>query len=148
MKPIVVTHRTSAPPGRAFGLASDFAGAAERVSGITRVEMLTPGAVGRGTRFRETRTMMGKEATEEMEVVAWDPPRSYTLRAVSCGAEILSEVRCVPEGAGTRLEIEMRWKPLTFGAKLMSPLGALMAGTMKKCVAQDLADIARAAEAG
>ena len=148
MKPIVVARRTAAPPERVFALASDFAGAAGRISGILRVEMVTKGAVGKGTRFRETRKMFGKEATEEMEVVAFDPPRSYTLRAASCGAEYLTEVRCVPDGSGTRIEFEMQWRSISFFAKLMSPLGMLFAGSMKKLVEKDLADIATAAEGG
>jgi hypothetical protein len=148
VKPIVVARRAAAPAERLFALASDFAGAPGRVSGILRVEMVTPGAVGKGTRFRETRKMFGKEATEEMEVVAFEPGRSYTLRAISCGAEFESELRCLPDGAGSRVEIEMRSRPLTFFAKLMSPLGGLFAGSMVKCVEQDLADIARAAEGG
>lgn len=148
MKPRIIRHLSSAPPERVFAMASDFPNAASIVEGITGVEMLTGGPVRVGTQFRETRVMFGKPATETMEVVAFDPPRSYTLRAGSCGAEFVSEVRCVPDGAGTRLEIEMRCRPVSLFAKLMSPLSGLMMGSMTKLIAKDLADIARAAEGG
>ena len=37
-------------------------------------------------------------------------------------------------------------KPLTFMAKVMSPIGKLMTGIMRKCVDQDLEDLKRLAE--
>lgn len=39
-------------------------------------------------------------------------------------------------------------KPLTFFARLMSPLGALMMGPMKKCLLGDLEDLRREIESG
>lgn len=147
MKPIVVRRTVAAEPAAVFAIASDFAGAAGRLTGIRRVEMLTSGPPGLGTRFRETRVFGSREAVETMEVVAWDAPRSYMLRATSCGAEFDSEVRCLAEGAGTRTEIEMRVRPVRWWAHLMAPLFALTAGPVRKCLEKDLADIAAAAEA-
>jgi hypothetical protein len=125
-----------------WALASDFARAAGRIKAITKVEMLTPGPVGVGTRFREWR---GRHDVD-MEVVAWSPPRSYSLRGYAMGTEFISEVRCVPDGSGTRLEMEIRVRPQTLGAKLLSPLLALMTRMMVKSCAKDLVDIAAAAE--
>jgi len=142
MKPLLCTHLSSAPPDRMWEVASDFARAAGRIKAITKVEMLTPGSVGVGTRFREWR---GRHAVE-MEIVAWSPPRSYSLRGYAMGTEFTSEIRCVPDGAGTRLEMEIHSRPQTFGAKLLSPLLALMTRIMVKSCSKDLVDIAAAAE--
>jgi carbon monoxide dehydrogenase subunit G len=142
MKPLLCTHRSSAPPDRMWEVASDFARAADRIKAITKVEMLTPGPVGVGTRFREWR---GRHDVD-MEVAAWSPPRSYSLRGYAMGTEFTSEIRCVPDGPGTRLEMEVHVRPQTFGAKLLSPLLALMSKAMVKSCAKDLVDIAAAAE--
>ena len=123
-------------------MASDFANAAGRIKAITKVEMVTPGPVGSGTRFREWR---GRQMVD-MEVVAWSPPRSYSLRGHAMGTEFTSEIRCVPDGSGTRLEMEILVRPQTFGAKLLSPLISLMSKLMVKSCAKDLVDIAAAAE--
>lgn len=142
MKPLLCTHRSSASPDRMWELASDFARAPDRIKSITKVEMLTPGAPGVGTRFREWR---GRHDVD-MEVVAWSPPRSYSLRGYAMGTEFVSEIRCVPDASGTRLEMEIQVRPQAFGAKLLSPLLALMTRMMVKSCAKDLADISAAAE--
>lgn len=144
MKPLLATHRSSAPPDRIWALASDFPHAAGRVKAITRVEMVTPGPVGAGTRFREWR---GRQVVD-MEIAAWSPPRSYSLRGYAVGTEFMSEIRCVPDGSGTRLEMEVHVSPQTLGAKLMSPLLFLMSKVMVKSCAKDLGDIAAVAERG
>lgn len=144
MKPLLCTHRSSAPPDRIWAVASDLANAAGRIQAITKVELVTPGPVGTGTRFREWR---GRQVVD-MEVAAWSPPRSYALRGYAVGTEFLSEIRCVPDGSGTRLEMEVHVRPQTFGAKLFSPLLALLSRVMVKSCAKDLGDLAAAAERG
>jgi len=142
MKPLICTHRSSASPDRVWAVASDFANAAGRIKAITRVEIVTPGPIGSGTRFREWR---GRQMVD-MEVAAWSPPLSYSLRGYAMGTEFTSEIRCVPDGSGTRLEMEIHVRPQTFGAKLLSPLISLMSRVMVKSCAKDLGDIATAAE--
>ena len=142
MKPLLSVHRSSAPPDRMWAVASDFAHAAGRIKAITKVEIVTPGPVGAGTRFKEWR---GRQMVD-MEVAAWSPPRSYSLRGYAIGIEFTSEIRCVPDGPGTRLEMEVHVRPQNFGAKLLSPLIALTSKVMVKSCAKDLGEIAAAAE--
>jgi len=144
MKPLLCTHRSSAPPDRTWAVASDFAQAPGRIKAITKVEILTPGPIGTGTRFREWR---GRQMVD-MEIAAWSPPRSYSLRGRAIGTEFTSEIRCVPDGTGTRLEMEIHVRPQTFGAKLLSPLISLMSKMMVKSCAKDLRDVAAVAERG
>lgn len=142
MKPLICTHRSSASPGRVWAVASDFADAAGRITAITKVEIVTPGPIGSGTRFREWR---GRQVVD-MEIVSWSPPRSYSLRGYAMGTEFTSEIRCIPDDSGTRLEMEVHVRPRTFGAKLLSPLISLMSKMMVKSCAKDLRDLATAAE--
>lgn len=144
MKPLLATFSSSATPERVWAVASDFLNAAENITSITRLEILTPGPIGAGTRFREWR---GRQVAE-MEISAWSPPRSYGLLGYAMGTEFASEVRCVPDGVGTRLEMEVTVRPQTLGAKLLSPLMAVMSRLMVKSCAQDLRDIAAVAERG
>lgn len=142
MKPLLCTHRSSASPDRMWAMASDFANAVGRIKAITRVEILTAGPVGSGTRFREWR---GRQMVD-MEVAAWSPPRSYSLRGYAMGTEFTSDIRCVPDGSGTRLEMEVHVRPRALGAKLLSPLIWLTSKLMVRSCAKDLGDIAAAAE--
>jgi carbon monoxide dehydrogenase subunit G len=144
MKPLLCTHRSSAPPERVWAVASDFANAPDHIKGITKVEIVTPGPVGSGTRFREWR---GRQLAD-MEITTWSPPRGYGLRGYAMGAEFTSEIRCIPDGSGTRLEMEIRVRPQTLGAKLLAPLLSLMSKMMVKACTKDLGDIAAAAERG
>ena len=67
MAGITASLRIEAPVSTVFALATDLDGWAGRIKAITRIEKLTPGPVRVGTRFKETRKMFGKEATETME---------------------------------------------------------------------------------
>ncbi len=141
-----LTKRVGAPPERVFAIYTDLANAEERLSGVTRLEMLTDGPVREGTRFRETRIVFKREATEEMEITRFDPGRGYSVEADSCGAHYRTDFRFSPDGDGTRVDVEFTSKPVTFAAKLMSPLGALMKGPMIKLFERDLDDLNAHAE--
>lgn len=141
-----LTRTIAAPPERVFAVSTDIRRCQEFVDGIERTEVLTDGPVGLGTRFRETRVMFGKEATEEMEVVTYEPPHKWAVSAESCGCRYHTEMRYVPDGDGTRIEWEMTSEPLSFVARVMSALMTpLMKGTMVKCLESDLACIDREA---
>lgn len=143
-----ISAQIAAPVAKVFQLASDAPNWAGRIKGITKVEMLTDGPVGVGTRFRETRRMFGKNATEEMEFTAFEPNRGYTLGCQSCGCQYASTFRFEEADGGTRVTMDFDAKPLLFFAKLMSPLGWLMMGSMKKCIQRDLDDLKALAEQG
>jgi hypothetical protein len=146
MKPIVCEHHVAAPPARVFDVATDFRNGPAIVPALTNIEMPTPGPIGVGTRFRETRVMFGKEATETMEITAFEPPRGFSLGRRSCGAEYASRFQFEPDGGGTKMTLTFECKPVSFWAKLMSPLSGLMSGVMKKRFEGDLAAIKSAVE--
>lgn len=159
MRMFLSTH-IDATQDRIFAAASDFPNAASFITAIEAIEMLSPAAdgspIGLGTRFKETRTMFGKQAVETMEVTEFDPPRAYTLSAHSCGVQFHSRITVLEEtpggqrngsGGGCRLSFDVHATPTTFVARVMSAfMTPLMKGTMRKAMEKDLADIKRHAE--
>lgn len=149
MSKITVTTLVSAPITRVFEVFSDLRKAAERIPNITALELLTDGPVGEGTRWRETRLMFKKEATEEMWITSFDPPRSYTVEANSHGMRYETRFGFAEEAGGTRVNWTFEGTPLTLGTKIMSPvLGLMLNGVMKKCMRSDLEILGAVCERG
>ena len=140
----------AAPPERVWQVITDLDGSPDVMSAITAVERIDGGpGFDVGTRWRETRTMFGREATEEMEVTAIDPGRSYTVEAESTGARYVSTFLVEAHESGSRLTMSFSGTPKGIvGRMLAATVGRLLAGTTTKAIQQDLEDIAAAAEAG
>ncbi len=137
-----------APVEKVFSTFTNFREAENHVSGIAKLEVLTDGPIGVGTKFRETRIMFKKEAVEEMEIRSFEPNKSYSVGCHSCGADFHTTFHFVPRGEATEVKMDMNCKPVSLFAKIMSPLTSLMMGpTMKKCIQSDLNDLAAVAEA-
>jgi len=140
---IEVSAEMEAPPDRVFELAADIPNVPNYQPAITRVEMLTPLPIGVGTRWRETRIAMGREATVELEITEFDPPRGYTVFCRFGKTDFTTRFSAAPSGSGAvgafRMEIVPRgwWASLTSG---------LMAGPMRAGLADDLDTLKRAAE--
>ena len=142
-----LTHTVAAPLPAVFDAFTDFANAPTRVADIIRVEVLTPGPVGVGTSFKETRKMFGKECTETMTVTAFEPGKLVELSAGSCGAVFTTRFTFEPDGGKSRVVVAFRSKAVSLYAKLFTPLAFLMMGMMKKCIARDVAQVRAALEA-
>jgi len=140
-------RRIAAPVETVFTVATDLANAAEHIRGIEKIELLTGGPFGIGTRWRETRKMMGTESTETLEVVGFERWKSYAVGCESCGAYFETTFRFDRDGDGTLVTLDARTEARSLMAKLMSPLGNLMFGKMmRKCMGEDLDDLAKVAE--
>ena len=146
MPSVEVQATVAAPPERVFAAATDLANLPETMSGIDSVEVLSDGPFGAGTRWRETRTLYGRQATEEMWVTGFDPPRSYVVEAESHGAHYRTEITFAPEGDGTRVTFVFGARPVSFVARLFSIFSGMMMKGVKKALAQDLEDLKRVAE--
>jgi len=139
MADITVSTHVSAPIERAFEVYTDLENAVERIPDITALEVLSEGPFGNGTRWRETRVMFKKEATEEMWVTGFDPPKSYSVEAESHGMHYSTLFTFTPDGNGTKVSWNFSGTAQTTGAKIMAPIfNVLMKGTMKKCMLRDL----------
>jgi carbon monoxide dehydrogenase subunit G len=139
MSAITVSTHVPAPIEEVFAVYTDLEKAAERIPGIQSIEILSDEPFGEGTRWRETRLMFKKEATEEMWVSGFDPPRGYDVEAKSHGMRYRTEFRFEPEGGGTKVSWIFTGQALTLGAKIMAPIfNLLMKGTMAKMMRADL----------
>jgi carbon monoxide dehydrogenase subunit G len=143
-----VERYVEAPPEKVFDRLSDFRRAPETISGIKKVEMLTAGPVGVGTRFKETRVMFSREATETMEVIAFERPTGYTLTCESCGCRYVCTFRVTSKGTGTNVEMRFAAEGLTWFAKVMGFLMRPMTKMCLKAIAKDLDDVKAAIEGG
>jgi carbon monoxide dehydrogenase subunit G len=147
MKPVTVTEAVNAPAAEVFAVMSDIPNAASFIPGIKKVEVVTPTPVGVGFTWRETRVMMGKEATETMTVTHFDPPRGYAVEAKSNGVHYHTMIQVSPESKNrTLITMTFRGVPLTFGAKVASLLAFMFTGVIRKCLREDLAAVKKRCE--
>jgi uncharacterized protein YndB with AHSA1/START domain len=133
-------ERFDAPPEEVFRLATDIDAFREWMPNFVRVEKLTEGAFGKGTIWRETRKMFGKESTEEFQVTAAEPGKSLDLfidgrKGTTGRGEYRFRYTFAPQDGGTRLTMEgeiagMGW--------FMELLGRVFIGSFKKALQQDL----------
>ncbi len=139
---IVNSIEISAPRDRVFELLADIPNAAENISAIETIEMLSDGPVGVGTRWREMRKMMGKEATEEMWIVDFNPAASYSVEAESHGMQYRTDIVFEATGENSTLVKQtFAGKPVTLAAKLFTPIGWLFKGPTKKALQKDLVEL-------
>jgi len=121
----------------------------DAISGIEHVERLDEGSgFDVGTKWRETRTLFGRTATEDMWVTELDPGHSYVVEANSHGAEYRTTQSVEPDGdGGSVLLMSFSGNPTGTMAKVMSAtIGRLFVNATRRAFEQDLADIASAAE--
>ncbi|MFK0003844.1 SRPBCC family protein [Paenarthrobacter sp. NPDC090520] len=144
-----LTQHVNASPEKVWAVISDIPGSAGTISGIDAIQMLTDGPYGEGTRWKETRTMMGRQETVEMWVSHTDPPRSTTVKALQGGADYTTRFALNGRDGGTDIT-------LTFGAEILKPtllskitmalFGKIGMSVTRKALAKDLAEIAAKAE--
>ena len=151
MRRMLVDIEIAAPAARVWEVITDLDSAPSRLSAVESIERLDGGGPIRvGTRWRETRRMFGQSATEEMQVVALEPPRSYVIGAEGGGAVYRTELQVAPEGErASHLSMSFTAAPTgrlaALASKVMSPL---VSRTMRRALHRDLVDIKRAAEDG
>lgn len=139
----------AAPAERVWASMTDLESMPRVLSGVDSVEVLTPGPFGVGTRWRETRRMLGKSATEEMWVTVCDAPARYVTEADNSGMRYVAEFRLAEHTPGrTTVTMTFSARPqhgdkLPLVARLLGGLGAKAAA---KAIAKDLADVAASVE--
>lgn len=151
-----VSRMVNAPIDRVWEIITDLDSAANTLSGVSRIEKLTEGPYRPGTRWRETRTMMGREATEEMWVEDAERPRRTTVCASSRGVDYRTVIELQAHAETTELSMDFSASEApqpgrdrsAFGkavSRVLAPLGAALT---KRMLTKDLDDIAQAAERG
>lgn len=155
MSNITVSEEINAPIDRVFAIASNIPNAAESIGGIELIETLEEaapaennnGIVGLGYKWRETRIMFGKKATEDMWITEWSPPTKYSVEARSHGCHYLTDITFESLDEQTsRITMSFNGTPETFMAKVMMKVFAFMTKKLVECLQNDLRDIKSVAE--
>ena len=142
MPTITVSKHFECAPDIAFDVISDFPNAPEYINGIKDVQMLTDGPVAVGTKVKETRIMMGREATEIMEVTVMDKPSTFIVEAFNHGTEYVTKYTVDPENDGAKVTLVFKGTPKTFMAKVLATLFSRMISTVADLMEKDLIDAA------
>lgn len=132
-----------------WALVSDIQNAASVISGIKAIEILedSGGSSIIGTKWRETREWMGRDAVEVMWVTDASAPSFYETRAESHGSIYTSRIELEQTPVGTRLTMCFGCEPRFFVAKVIWILTGWMAKkSIRKIIDQDIDDIRVAAE--
>lgn len=146
---VTVSRTVAAPVETVWDVATDLEAMPGTMSAIARAEILAGGdPFDVGTRWRETRVMMRREATEEMTVTQAARPSTYTVEAENHGVHYVSTFTFTPLGAD-RTEVTLTFsgeptKPQNPLARAMGRFGLKM---VKKELEKDLTDLGAAAEA-
>jgi carbon monoxide dehydrogenase subunit G len=75
------------------------------------LEVHADGPIAQGSRIFEKRRLMGREMDNELEVVAFDPPRRLTLRSLGGPVKLTIDHELAAVDGGTRLTIVASGKP-------------------------------------
>ena len=138
----------NAPKEKVWSVVTDIENSHNVINGIEKLEVLEKPDSGLvGFKWRETRTMFGKTATEVMWVTDVEENAYYDVRAESHGAVYLSKIHLREDDGKTVLTMDFDARPQTIISKIMSFLmGFMFKGATKKALHQDLVDIKKSIE--
>lgn len=131
-----------------WAVITDIENASKTVNGIEKVEVLEKPENGLvGLKWRETRTLFGKSAAEEMWITEAAENEFYKARAESHGFIYISTISISAQDGSNSLTMTHDSKPQGLVAKLLSiPMGIVFKVVAKKAFLQDLNDIKAAVE--
>ena len=137
----------NASPEEVWDVLVDLRNADKFINGVTKVEVLTDGDIREGTVWKETRKIMGQEATEEMTIKSLDKPKSMSVSAFSCGTAYTSGFSLKKVEQETELSFHHSGEPKTWFAWFFSWIGFLFAGQLNAMMQEDLECIRKEVEA-
>jgi carbon monoxide dehydrogenase subunit G len=123
-----MTEVIARPPAEVFGFITDPANAPRVSPSIQKMERISDGPTGVGTRYRETRVMNGKPAQAELQVTRFEPPTTYAVQNETEGIKTVYTYTLTPQVAGTRVQLVAELHAVGL-KKAMLPI---VAGILKK----------------
>ena len=142
MATITVSNEIAAPVHRVFEYFTDVGVGANHVSGIKKIAMLTPGKFGLGTRWIETREVLGVTDSAEMEVTSFERDKTYTITHHKGGVRIDTAFWFEPVGGrATKVTVEFELDSSGLPPGLLAPLNWAIAGKVRDVIGHDLADL-------
>jgi hypothetical protein len=152
MSTVAVTRLVKAPVVEVWRVFTDLPRRCEWLSTVTEVQLMTTGPFGRGTVWRETRTMAdGAQITEEFRVRECVVPEKFVVESPGIGADYRMTYTFVPvvEGrhrGGTMVTVVQDGTPTAPAGRFLAfVFGGLAARTVEGALRRDLDDLAAAA---
>jgi uncharacterized membrane protein len=146
MTTVTVDAQVAAPVDRVFQVFTDLEHGAERVSNIQEIAVLTIGGFELGTRWLETREVLGQVASAEMEVTAFERNRTYTITHHKAGVRIDTVFTFEPVEDRTEVRIAFAVESHGLPPGLLAPLAWISAGKVRDVISRDLADLKESME--
>lgn len=143
-----VSVTIDAPAEDVWAVATDIEGTQQTISGVEKIEVLERPPNGFvGFKWRETRTMAGKQAVETMWITEAVEPSYYVTEARSHGSIYRTRIDLDEAGGRTTLRMFFSGEPQTFLARFFAvAFGWLVKRSVAKALQQDLEDVKAAVE--
>ncbi len=122
---------------------TDFKNCTSYIKSIIKLDIIEePKGTLIGFKWKETRMMFGKEATETMWITDYAKNKFYQTKAESHGSVYVSKLMVEPNNKNTKLTMSFSSEPQTLFVKIFSfCTGFMLKGFMKKELLKDLNDI-------
>jgi hypothetical protein len=146
MATVKVSSNIGAPVDVVFARFTDIAHAKERVGSIKDIKMLTATGFGLGTRWLESRQVLGREDDAEMEVTTFEKNHGYTVTHHKGGVRIDAVFTFEPNPTGTTVGIEFGFNGQGLPPGLLAPLEWAISDKVRDVLASDLADLKASVE--
>ena len=138
-----ICRRIDASPEVVFRTFTEIEKAPERIRAIEKVDLLTEGPIGVGTRFIETRRVRGRRVRVEMEITRFEEDEGYVVRCSSRGCDITSAFVMFADGNATKVELALDCEPKTWLARLRV---RFLLGPMRRAFDRDFQALQAVAE--
>jgi uncharacterized membrane protein len=146
MATVSVSNEIAAPVERVFQTFTDLEHGPTHVSGIKKLEVMTPGPIHVGTQWVETREVLGRLDTAEMEITAFERNRMYTITHRRAGVRIDTTFWFERSGDRTKVTVEFDLDSAGLPPGLLAPLGWAISGRVETLLNNDLADLKRSVQ--
>jgi carbon monoxide dehydrogenase subunit G len=135
MTTTIIRRMINAPVDKVFNTVSDIRQFSKAIPHIKKVEFLSDSKIGKGTRFRETRLMKGRESITELEVTEFVENERVQMVADSHGT--VWDTVFLVKSIGNQIELTLNMEARSYKifAKLMT---SLMKGVIQKAVEKDM----------
>jgi hypothetical protein len=145
---IAIDIDIKAPKEKVWKVITDIENSGKIISGIDKIEILNkPKDTMIGLKWKETRTIFGKSATETMWITEALGNTYYKTRAESNGAIYRTILKLSEKENSTLLTMEFSSEAISMKGKIMAFIfGRMLSKSMKKLVEKDLIDIKTSVE--
>ncbi len=147
---LAVDIEISKPKGVIWAAITDIENCSDMISSIIDIEVLNlPTDTIVGLKWKETRKMFGKEATETMWITDFVENEYYCTRAESHGSVYITKMLLKEVGGNTILTMSFTAEAQSIFVKIISAIMSLfIKNSMKKELFKDLVDIKKHVEKG